>query len=101
MPLSKRQAVIVAMDLEPLGQERLTSGGLRYAPLVEIGFSVLDLRTIGADEAPGDRGEQWYPKIQSHHFVVEEYGSHYSKKAITGPSEFLLACSSLIWFCMG
>ncbi|KAH7318644.1 hypothetical protein B0I35DRAFT_409500 [Stachybotrys elegans] len=39
-------AIIVAVDFETLCRQKLTSDGLRYAPVTEIGMAWLDTRRI-------------------------------------------------------
>ncbi|KAI0603072.1 hypothetical protein F4775DRAFT_12004 [Biscogniauxia sp. FL1348] len=51
--------------------------------VTEIGLAILDTSRI-ENTAPGERGENWFSKIEAHHFRIEEYSHHVNKRFVKG-----------------
>ncbi|KAI5926571.1 hypothetical protein F4810DRAFT_655021 [Camillea tinctor] len=54
-----------------------------HAIVTEIGVAILDTARI-ENTAPGERGENWFSKIEAHHFRVEEYSHFVNKRYVKG-----------------
>lgn len=80
--------VIICVDCEAyeFAQHKIT----------EIGISVLDTRTL-RDLSPTDSADQWFSKIASRHFRINEYAHLVNKKYIKGkPETFAFGTSTFI-----
>ncbi|GAW22221.1 hypothetical protein ANO14919_117570 [Xylariales sp. No.14919] len=64
--------------------------------VTEIGLAVLDTEDL-IDTCPGERGENWFPLVQAHHFRVEERRYMVNSKYVQGcPEAFNFGESQMI-----
>lgn len=57
-------------------------------PISEIGIAILDMQRVG-EQAPGERGRDWWPLIEAHHMRVKEYAGLKNYRFVQGwPDNF-------------
>jgi hypothetical protein len=89
-------AIVLGIRFETLCLQKATTFNsikVQFSPITEVGISNLDLRDLHNPEfkghsltPPGDRAMNWRKKVNTQHYIVDEYHDHHNGNGVDTPA---------------